>query len=140
MATHESLTDHFQPEPGSDRAFGFIVGGILLAVAMYFWWIDSYLYPSIAVVAITLITLALIYPRSLGPLNRIWTRFGLLLGRVVSPVVLGVIYLTTVVPTGLLVRLFGKDLLSLKIDKNLPSYWIERDPRGPAPDSLKDQF
>ena len=140
MTAHEPPADRLTPEPGSDRAFGIVVGGIFLAIAIYLWWAGVGLYLPLGVGALTLVLLGLIYPASLTRLNRLWTRFGLLLGRVVSPLVLAVVYVTTVIPTGLLLRLFGKDLLTLKLDRNGSTYWVERDPRGPAPESLRDQF
>jgi hypothetical protein len=79
-------------------------------------------------------------PGILAPLNRLWFRFGMALGRIVSPVVMGVIFFGTVMPTGLLMRLFRKDLLRLRFDPAAESYWIPRDPPGPSAESLKQQF
>ncbi len=79
-------------------------------------------------------------PSLLAPLNRVWTKFGLLLHKVVSPIVLGVMFYLVITPTGLLMRLFGKDPLRLKFDGTAKSYWIPREPPGPKPDSIKDQF
>ena len=73
-------------------------------------------------------------------LNRLWMRLGLLLGRVVSPVAIGVVYYVSVVPTGLLMRALGKDPLRLKFDREAVSYWIKRDPPGPDPRDMSDQF
>ena len=84
--------------------------------------------------------LGLIAPAILAPLNRGWTRLGLLLFKVVNPIVLGLIFLVTIVPIGLLLRAFGKDPLRLKFEPQAPSYWIPRDPPGPAPDSMPHQF
>jgi len=84
--------------------------------------------------------LALAVPRALAPLNRAWTAFGDLLHRIVSPVALGILYYGVVTPTGLLMRLAGKDPLRLRFDPAARSYWIERRPPGPPPESLKDQF
>jgi hypothetical protein len=76
----------------------------------------------------------------LAPLNRLWLKFGLLLHKVVSPIVLGVMFFLVITPIGLTMRAFGKNPLRLKLDKQSGSYWIERVPPGPAPESLKDQF
>jgi hypothetical protein len=96
------------------------------------WWV-------LAVSAVFLVV-ALARPAVLTPLNRLWTRFGLLLHSVVSPVVLGIVFYTTVTPIGLLMRLLGKDPLRLKIDPDASTYWIERRPPGPAPDTMRQQF
>ena len=84
--------------------------------------------------------LALLLSRALAPLNRLWSRFGLLLSKIVSPIVLALLYFLTVVPVGLLMRLSGKDPLRLRFDPKAESYWIPRTPPGPAPDSMKNQF
>jgi len=94
---------------------------------------------SLAVCAIFLVC-ALVFPSVLAPLNRVWLRFGLLLHKIVSPVVLGIMFYLVITPIGLLMRALGKDPLRLKFDKQSNSYWIERVPPGPTPESLKDQF
>ncbi len=83
---------------------------------------------------------ALFRPSLLGSLNRLWTAFGLLLGRFVNPVVMFAVFCTTMIPIGLLLRLLGKDLLRLRADRQSDSYWIERSPPGPEPKSMEEQF
>jgi len=63
-----------------------------------------------------------------------------LLHHIVSPVALALVFYLAIMPTGLVMRLFGKDFLRLKLDPQAKSYWIERTPAGPAPDSMKNQF
>ena len=75
----------------------------------------------------------------LQPLNMLWFRFGMLLARIVNPVVMFIIYVITIVPFGLGARLFGKDLLQLRFDKRAETYWVDRAPPGPEPESLQDQ-
>lgn len=84
--------------------------------------------------------ISLVVPGLLHPLNVQWMRLGFLLQTVVSPVVLGILFFLTVTPMGIVLRLMGKDLLRLKLDKSARSYWIVRDPPGPAPDSMRNQF
>jgi hypothetical protein len=76
----------------------------------------------------------------LQPLNVLWFRFGMLLSRIVNPIVMLLIYALTIVPFGVAARLFGKDLLKLKLDPNAKSYWVEREPPGPMPESIEQQF
>ena len=76
----------------------------------------------------------------LGPLNKAWLAFGALLHSIVSPVVMGVLFLGAVLPTGLMLRLFGRDGLRLKREPSRTSYWIDRTPPGPEPESLRQQF
>jgi predicted membrane metal-binding protein len=83
---------------------------------------------------------ALVAPRILAPLNRIWLRFGLALHWIVNPVVMAVLYYLAVVPTGLIVRLTGKDLLRLRSNAGAASYWVRREPPGPQPDSMTKQY
>ena len=83
---------------------------------------------------------ALVFPAVLRPLNRLWLKFGLLLHKIVSPVVLGIMFFLVITPIGLFLRARGKDPLRLKPNPRSSSYWIERVPPGPAPESIKDQF
>jgi hypothetical protein len=72
----------------------------------------------------------------LTPLNKLWFKFGLLLGKVVSPLIMGIIFFLVVTPTGLIMRIIGKDLLNLRFN-NKKSYWIEK--TGPK-SKMKNQF
>ena len=81
--------------------------------------------------------LALVSPKVLVLPNKLWFKFGLLLGSIAAPIVMTLVYFVTVVPTGFIMRFLGKDLLRQKLDKNAKSYWIERsEPMG----SMKNQF
>jgi hypothetical protein len=73
-------------------------------------------------------------------LNAAWAKIGILMGRVVSPVVSGLLFFGVVTPTGLLLRLLGKDPLRLAPDRPASTYWIERRPPGPAPQTMSSQF
>ncbi len=92
------------------------------------------------IVAVIFLAAAYLAPRLLTPLNRLWFRFGLLLHHIVNPVIMALIFYGAVLPTGLAVRAFGKDLLRLRRDPQAESYWIEREPPGPAPESMTRQF
>ena len=125
---------------GSDRSFGLIVGGIIVVIAS--WPLlrgESPYYIALGIGG-ALMLFALVLPRVLHPLNRAWMKFGLLLGTIVTPIIMFAVYAMTVVPIGLLLRLFGKDVLGLQRKPEGQSYWIERDPPGPEPESLKQQF
>lgn len=84
--------------------------------------------------------IAVAAPVWLGPTNRAWFRLGMLLGRIVSPVVLAIMFYLVVTPVALLMRWRGSDPLRLRFDKDRPSYWIERTPPGPAQGSMRNQF
>lgn len=149
MSTHEDYSREESIEGSTDRGFGLTVGGILLAIALVRlglqYWRAGAVVPGwfeivLGGVGVVLLLLGLIAPSSLAPLNRGWTKLGLLLFKVVNPIVLGLIFLLTIVPIGLLLRAFGKDPLRLKFDADAKSYWIQRDPPGPTPDSMPQQF
>lgn len=131
---------HASPQNSSDRSFGFVFAIFFLVVGL----LPLLHGQAVRGWAVTLAAVfggtALTVPVILAPLNRLWTRLGLLLHRVVSPLALGILFFGVVMPTGLLMRLFGKDPLRLRLDKNASSYWIVREPSGPAPESLKNQF
>ena len=88
------------------------------------------------VIAFTFLILGLINSKILTPLNIVWFKFGLFLGKIVSPLVMGIIYFFVVTPTGLLMKIFRKDLLNLKYN-NKNSYWIEK---NELKSKMKNQF
>lgn len=92
------------------------------------------------IVAASFGAIAFIAPALLAPLKQLWLGLGDLLRRVTTPLVLAFIFYLVLTPMGLLMRLLGKDLLRLQRDAKAETYWIERDPPGPAPESFKDQF
>ena len=83
---------------------------------------------------------ALAQPALLEPLNRLWTQFGLLLHRITNPLIMRLMFYLAVTPTALVIRLAGKDPLRLRFDRSATSYWIDREPPGPAPETMKHQF
>jgi hypothetical protein len=83
---------------------------------------------------------AAVRPVLLAGLNRWWIKLGVLLGKIVSPVALGILFYVVLVPIGLLMRVLGKDPLRLKREAGAQSYWIPRTPPGPPPDSMTNQF
>ena len=87
-------------------------------------------------VSIIILILGLINSKLLTPLNKIWFKFGILLGKIISPIIMSIIFFLVVTPIGFTMRLLGKDLLNLKNNKN-KSYWIEKD--GPK-SNMKNQF
>ena len=124
----------------SDRSFGLVFAAVfaiiglwpLLHEASLRWW-------GLAVAA-GFLAVALIRPNLLRHLNRIWTQFGLLLHKIVTPVVMSLLFFVTVTPIGLIMRLFGKRPLQLGFEPQIESYWIVLDPPGPAPESMKMPF
>jgi predicted membrane metal-binding protein len=137
---HENFERTDEVASSSDRTFGLVFVAVFLLIAL--WPLLDGGSPRIwsLVVAGAFLLLALAAPAFLGPLNRLWTKFGLLLHRVVNPVVLGLMFYIAVVPVALVMRLVGKDPLQRRFDPQADSYWEPRDPPGPAPKSMIDQF
>jgi Saxitoxin biosynthesis operon protein SxtJ len=139
-ALHENLFREDEPAGSSDRTFGLtisavfgVIGGMRLVFGHnYAWrWIGA---------AAVLAMLGIFLPGVLSPFNRAWSRLGMLLYKIVNPVVMTLLFCTAIVPVGLLMRLFGKDPLRLRRQPEAASYWIVRDPPGPAPATMRDQF
>lgn len=140
---HEKLDHQDVLEGGSDRAFGLTVGGVLLALAAYRLVQAPEQYGISALLAGlggSLALLGLAASHLLAPLNRAWTRLGLVLSKIVNPVIMGFIFFFTIMPMGLALRLAGKDLLRLKWQPEAGSYWIQRQPPGPPPETMRQQF
>jgi hypothetical protein len=140
---HEDYRRAEAVKGSSDRGFGLTVGGILVLIAAVRTWLhDGYgaIELVLGAVGLCLIVLAAVWAQSLAPLNRAWTRLGLLLFKVVNPVVLALIYLVTIVPIGLIMRACGHDPLRLKRDPSASTYWVQREPPGPAPETMIHQF
>ena len=137
---HEDLARHDDEPRASERNLGVtfaVVLGLVAALKFYrgdgaaLYWLAA---------ALAFLGCAYFWTAPLRPLNLVWHRLGLLLFAVVSPIVMGVVFYTTVAPIGLLMRLSGKDPLRLNFDRAARSYWIERDPPGPAGAQMKNQF
>ncbi|MAQ03262.1 MAG: hypothetical protein CMM20_02810 [Rhodospirillaceae bacterium] len=92
------------------------------------------------VTGIILFLISFIYPSIYKPFNYIWFKFGLLLGKIVTPIVMGFLYFFTITPTALIMRTLKKRPLDLEFDDSLDSYWKYRDPPGPSSESMKNQF
>lgn len=132
---------HSIPAKGpTDRNFGFTFAVVFGLVAAWLYWKGHrWALPALCISGGFALVAAVI-PKILHPLNVVWMKFGLLLSMIVSPIVLGVIYLVLFVPVGLLFRITGRDALHRKFDKALPSYWINRAPPGPDGKSFPQQF
>ena len=141
--TNEELRAHTEVKGSSDRAFGLTVGGILAVIGLirglFGTGLDLWAIVLMGVGS-ALVALGLVAASTLAPLNRAWTKLGLVLFKVVNPVVLFLIFILTVVPTGLIMRWMGRDPLRLRRDPTAASYWIERQPPGPNAEGLRNQF
>lgn len=137
---HEDYRRDTAMQAGSPRGFGLIVGGALVLIAgiPLFSGERPWLFP--AGIGAALIAVALLAPRLLQPLNLAWTALGRLMQRVFDPIFLGFLFFCVITPVALAMRAAGKDPLLLKRDPTARSYWISREPPGPPPSGMKDQF
>jgi len=139
-STHEAFEREEQVVAGSDRSFGLVMAGAFAVVTALNGWHAGRIWPWTAGLAAIFLIAALHRPAILNPLNRVWLKFGLLLHRIVNPVIMALLFYGTVLPTGLVMRAMGKDPLRLRREPDAASYWIVRTPPGPAPETMKDQF
>lgn len=140
MQIHEDFKREQEIAASSERSLGFVFAGFFAIVAGMrawnahsdaAWWLAG---------ATIFVFLAQFWTRPLAPLNWLWFRIGLVLNAVVSPLVMGFIFLVAIVPTGLLLRLAGKDLLRLRPDPAASTYWVDRDDATRAAGQMTDQF
>jgi len=120
----------------SNRSFGIIFFIVFLIIAIYPLLSENSLKLWSLIICIIFLILGIINSKILSPFNILWIKFGLLLGKIVSPVVMGIVFFGVVTPTAILMKLFGKDILNLKRD-NKKSYWLHKEK---IKSSMKNQF
>ncbi len=124
----------------SDRNFGFTMAVVCALIGSFGLYKGSFHAPIWLGIATIFAGLTLWRPQSLGLANRAWLKLGLLMYRVVNPVIMAILFFGAILPIGLVMRLFGKDFLSLQRDHSSPTYWLLRsDPRPPS-ESMRQQF
>lgn len=128
---------YIELESGSEKSFGIIFAVVFLLISLYLLEENKGLHLWPLIISLIFFLLAYLAPKVLSVPNKLWFKLGIGVGSIFAPFVMAVIYFSTVVPIGLIMKLIGKDLLRQKLDKNAKSYWIERnEPMG----SMKDQF
>jgi hypothetical protein len=121
---------------GSNRSFGIVFFVVFLIIATYPLINGDELRLWSLIISIVFLFLGLVNSKILNPLNKLWFKFGIFLGKIISPLVMGIIFFLVVTPIGLLMRLLNKDLLNLKFNNN-NTYWIEKtEPKS----KMKNQF
>jgi len=133
-------TQHSSIKIGSERSFGIVfclvfgiiaVWPLLSGGSIRFW--------SLAVGG-GFFLVTLVKPVLLRPLNKLWFQFGIALGKIITPIIMSALFLTTVTPIALILRALGKDPLKLKMDSKATTYWVERAEPGPPSGSMRNQF
>ena len=121
---------------GSNRSFGIVFFVVFLIIAIYPLINGDELRLWSLIISIVFLSLGLLNSKILNPLNKLWFKFGIFLGKIISPLVMGIIFFLIVTPIGLLMRLLNKDLLNLKFNNN-NTYWIKKtEPKS----KMKNQF
>ena len=137
---HEDLSRTHQSKGFSDRSLGVTFSAFFALLAIlplrhhrpFQWrWL---------VVSAVFLLIGLVAPALLHPVSRVWAKLALLLHKVVNPITTAIMYFLVFVPAGLVFRVLGKDPLRLKLEPDAESYWIVRNPPGPAPESMRNQF
>ncbi len=124
----------------SNRKFGFFFAGLGAVAALYFaWHSNEAIATGLALLSAAFGASAVVKPDILLPLNQLWMRFGFLLGKIISPIVLGILFFLLITPIALCMRIAGRDELRLKPQQR-KNHWKERSPIGPDGDSFKNQF
>lgn len=138
--THERIADAEAPKGSSDRGFGIVFAAVFAIVGSVNAYKGGSWWPGLFAASALTLAAAFLAPSLLHPFNRVWTAFGLLLHKVVNPVVMAVVFVIGVMPTALIMRLLGKGSLQLGFDKSARSYWHAAEQAARQPDSFKRQF
>ena len=121
---------------GSNRSFGIVFFIVFLLIAIYPLINQGEIRVWSVLISLLFLILGIINSKILTPLNKVWFKFGIFLGKIISPIIMGIIFFLVVTPIAFLMRMLNKDLLNLKFNKK-SSYWIEKtDPKS----TMKNQF
>ena len=121
----------------SNRSFGIVFFFVFLIISLWPLTNESPLRVWPIFVAIIFLILGLMNSKLLTPLNILWAKFGKLLGFIIAPIVMGIVFFVVITPTGLIMKIIGKDLLNNKYNNKIKSYWINRDK---TKSTMKQQF
>lgn len=139
-ATHESFDRKQEIKQSSNKSLGIVFAVFFVLVGVWPLIHEKPLRVWALSVGGAFLATALLCPKILTPLNKLWFKFGLLLHAIVQPIVLGLLFFLVVTPLALLAKIMGKDFLRLRFDKNAKTYWILRQPQLPIAESMKHQF
>ena len=131
---------HDEIKAGSEREFGFVFTAVFITIALWPLLDGKPVKLWALLLAASFFVCACTVARLLRPLNILWHNFGLLLGRIVVPVMMSILFFFGVTPVGVIMRLFGKDPLRLRFDPDATSYWIPRDENNNPMGSMQRQF
>ena len=138
------LKQFYKPELSSNKSFGTTLGLIFTTVGVYLLWKDGFSISAIPTtlffLSFILIGLAFLRPQKLKTLNILWMKFGFLVFKIINPVIMLIIFFCVVIPTALIIKLCKKDLLSLKAEPELNSYWKSRNDKEKLKEKMEMQY
>ena len=122
---------------GSNKSFGITFSVIFILISLWFYFQKEIIIYSLIILSIIFFSISLTKPAIFGPINVLWFKFGMVLGKTIAPIAMGVVYFLVVFPTFLLLKIFKKNYLDLKYEKNSQTYWKNvKDYKN----NMKDQF
>ncbi len=124
----------------SDRSFGLVFTAVFTIVGLFPLLGDGQVRIWALAVAGLFLIIAFVRPSLLAPLNLVWFRFGMLLGKIMTPIVMGLLYFVTITPIGLIMRATGKDPLRTRLEPEAETYWQKRDAESQPLNSMRDQY
>lgn len=128
-----------QPKMLENRTFGLIFAAIFAVIALFPLINGGDIRQWAGIISLAFASVAIVFPALLLPLNKLWVKFGLFMHKIVNPILMGLIFFVAVFPTGIILKLLGKDPMRRKLDQAVDSYWIERnEPLGK--ESFDNQF
>lgn len=122
---------------GSNRSFGLFFFIILMIIGLWPLKNNGDLNLYVVLLSVPFLILGLLNSKLLSPLNFLWFKFGIVIGSIMAPIVMGVVFFFIVTPTGIIMKIFGKKMLDNAFDKGKKSYWINRDKQA---HSMRKQF
>jgi hypothetical protein len=128
---------NIEAKKSTEKSFGYVFSFIFFLVSLYLFFTSRGLYIWAILISLIFLMAALFYPKALNIPNELWFKFGIFLGSIIAPIIMMLVFFIVVAPTGIIMRLLGKDLLKQKLDNSVESYWEKREQKV---GSMKNQF
>ena len=128
-----------EPKMLSNRSFGLIFSAIFMVFSIYPVLFGNGLRIWTLIISLLFFSAAVLVPSILTPLNKLWVKFGLFMHSIINPILMGLVFFLTVLPTGIIIKCLGKDPMNRKFDNNSKSYWIDRKEKI-SKESFDNQF
>jgi len=140
QALHENLTPKDKVKSGSNKSFGLVFTAVFMVIGLWPLFSGEPIKMWAISICGFLVFISYTIPKILAPFNYVWFLFGVFLHKCMNPLIMAFLFYSTVTPIGLTMRALGKCPLPLKFDPKANSYWIERQPPGPDPETMTNQF